>query len=102
MPFRPMTGIKSRLEVDLVVIRVLLSHTVLIFDSAGSQPENVFLDGVLAENMLGELWPAHFTCQLLSSDLSFWSPLKHAPPPIISTWSCRSGSICISVSEWDC
>lgn len=49
---------------------------VRLFDFAGSQPENVFLDGFLAEAMLGELWPAHFTCQLLRLGWSSWSFFK--------------------------
>lgn len=69
------TSVKQSLEVRCVLIPLPPSHKVLIllvfslFDLVGSQPENVFLDGFLAEAMLGELWPAFFTCQLFSSRL---------------------------------
>lgn len=71
------TSIKYSLVVASAVFRRqfwLKDHgSVYTFDFAGSQPENVFLDGFLAEAMLGDLRPAHFTCQLLCLGWSFWS-----------------------------
>ena len=63
------TGMKDALKLGSVVMSLTDCSDfggVERFDFAGSHPENVFLDGFLAEAMFGELWPAHFTCQLLS------------------------------------